>query len=116
MLTCPRFSTPENSMVRICDIVQQAIVQHCLDLTAEAQLKQLLQMPYDSIDLQAYLRLRQAILLGQVKQASREWRDRQFEPTKAFTAERNRSHKEGARAIGRANSSPALVIPAFSQN
>jgi hypothetical protein len=73
-----------NPMVKIRDIVQQALINRCLDLTAEAQLKQLLHCPYDSIDLKAYLALRQAILVGQVKQASREFRDRRFEPTKGI--------------------------------
>ncbi len=71
-------------MVRIRDIVQQALVDHYLDLNTEAQLKQLLQTQYDSIDLQAYVLLRRAILAGHVKQASRELRDRRFEPTKAI--------------------------------
>jgi hypothetical protein len=71
-------------MVRIRDIVHQVLVDRYLDFAAEAQLKQLLQTPYDSIDLQAYLHLRQAILIGQVRQASRELRDRRFEPTKTI--------------------------------
>jgi hypothetical protein len=71
-------------MMRIRDIVRQALVYRRLDPGAEAQLKQLLQQPYDSIDLKAYLLLRRAILAGYVSQTSRELRDRRFEPTKTI--------------------------------
>ena len=80
----PHLILPKHIMIKIRDIVRHALVHRCLDEIAEARLKQLLQTPYDSIDLKAYLLLRRAILAGYVKQASREWRDRRFEPAKTI--------------------------------
>lgn len=59
-------------MVRIREVVQQALKTGYLSLEAEAQLKQLLASKYDSEDLNAFMKLQQAAMGGYVRQASRE--------------------------------------------
>lgn len=59
-------------VVRICEVVQQALKTGYLTLEAEAQLKQLLASKYDLEDLNAFMKLQQAAMGGYVKQASRE--------------------------------------------
>ncbi|MBD2186097.1 hypothetical protein H6S82_20090 [Planktothrix sp. FACHB-1355] len=59
-------------MVRIREVVQQALKTGYLTVEAEAQLRQLLASKYDSEDLNAFMKLQQAAMRGYVRQASRE--------------------------------------------
>lgn len=59
-------------MVRIREIVQQALSLGYLTVEAEEQLRQLLTKKYDSDDLKAFMKLQQAAMSGIVKQESRE--------------------------------------------
>lgn len=56
----------------IREIVQQAMTSGYLTTTAEDRLRLLLQTKYDSDDLNAFMRLQEATMIGQVKQESRE--------------------------------------------
>jgi hypothetical protein len=49
-------------MAKICELVQQAINTGYLDLTAEAQLRQLLSTKYDADDLRFFLKLQEAAI------------------------------------------------------
>lgn len=59
-------------MVRIREIVQQALALGYLTIEAENQLRQLLSNKYDSEDMKAFMKLQQAAMAGHVKQQSRE--------------------------------------------
>ncbi len=59
-------------MVRIREVVQQALQTGYLTLEEEAQLRQLLASKYDLEDLNAFMKLQQAAVGGYVRQASRE--------------------------------------------
>jgi len=61
-------------MAKICELVQQAINTGYLDLTAEAQLRQLLGTKYDADDLRFFLKLQEAAMKGEVKLESHERR------------------------------------------
>ncbi len=61
-------------MILIRNIVQQALTTSYLTVEAEDQLRQLLQTKYDREDFNAFMRLQQAAMSGQVKQESRELR------------------------------------------
>ncbi len=69
-------------MVKIRDIVEQILKTRYLSSDTENQMWQLLKMSYDTEDLKAFLRLQQAIMTKQVRQESREFRNRLFEPTR----------------------------------
>jgi hypothetical protein len=62
-------------MCFIRELVQQALTTGYLTVEAEEQLRQLLQRKYDLDDLDAFIKLQQAAMCGQVKQESRELRD-----------------------------------------
>jgi hypothetical protein len=62
------------SMVRIREVVQQALSAGYLTVAAENQLRQLLQTKYDREDLNAFMRLQEATMAGRVRQESRELR------------------------------------------
>ncbi len=59
-------------MIRIRDIVQQAIATGYLSVEAENQLRQLLTTRYDWEDFNAFVLLQEAAMNGRVKQESRE--------------------------------------------
>ena len=61
-------------MVRIREIVQQAINRGYLDLKAEEQLRQLLSAKYDGDDLRFFMKLQLAAMNGEVKLESHERR------------------------------------------
>jgi len=69
-------------MVKIRDIVDQTLQTQYLSFDAENQMWQLLRMSYDTEDLKAFLILQREIMTKQVRQESRELRNRLFEPTK----------------------------------
>ncbi len=69
-------------MVKIRDIVEQILKTRYLSSDTENQMWQLLRMSYDTEDLKAFLRLQQEIMTKQVRQESREFRNRLFEPTR----------------------------------
>ncbi|MGF1676056.1 MAG: hypothetical protein ACFCUV_20580 [Rivularia sp. (in: cyanobacteria)] len=59
-------------MIRIRDVVQQALATGYLSLEAENQLRQLLTTQYDCEDFNAFVVLQEAAMNGRVKQESRE--------------------------------------------
>lgn len=59
-------------MIRIRDVVQQAIESGYLSVEAENQLRQLLTTRYDGEDFNAFVVLQEAAMNGKVKQESRE--------------------------------------------
>ena len=59
-------------MLRIYQIVQQALSSGYLTLAAEAQLRELLKTHYDAQDFEAFMLLQKAAREGFVKQESRE--------------------------------------------
>lgn len=59
-------------MTKIRDLAQQALQTGYLTMAAEEQLRQLLSTRYELEDFNAFMRLQQAAMLGQVKQESRE--------------------------------------------
>lgn len=59
-------------MGRISDLVQQALETGYLTLTAEDQLRSLLQTKNEPEELTAFMQLQQAAMEGNVKQESRE--------------------------------------------
>ena len=59
-------------MTRIRDVVQEALTTGYLTVQAENQLRKLLAVRYDSEDFNAFMRLQEAAMMGQVKQESRE--------------------------------------------
>jgi hypothetical protein len=60
------------SMTRIRDIVQEALTTGYLSLEAENKLRRLLTTRYDAEDLNAFMKLQEAAMRGEVKQESRE--------------------------------------------
>lgn len=56
----------------IRDIVQCALATGYLSVSAEEQLRSLLQTKYDAEDLSAFMQLQKAAMEGQVRQESRE--------------------------------------------
>lgn len=56
----------------IREVVQQALREGYLTLEDEDKLRRLLQIKYDSEDLNAFFRLQLAAMEGRVKQQSRE--------------------------------------------
>lgn len=63
-------------MVRICEIVQQALATGHLTIEAENQLRQLLQTTkYGLDDLNAFMTLQKFAMAGLVRQESRELQD-----------------------------------------
>lgn len=65
-------------MFLIRELVQQALSTGYLTVEAEEQLRQLLRNKYDLDDLDAFIKLQQAAMSGQVKQESRELRHNQY--------------------------------------
>ncbi|MGH1393921.1 MAG: hypothetical protein ACRAVC_07800 [Trichormus sp.] len=59
-------------MIRIRDVVQQALITGYLTVEAENQLRYLLTTQYDMEDLNAFMTLQEAAMSGNVKQESRE--------------------------------------------
>jgi hypothetical protein len=59
-------------MIRIRDVVQQALITGYLTVEAENQLRYLLTTQYDMEDLNAFMTLQEAAMNGNVKQESRE--------------------------------------------
>ncbi len=65
-------------MVKICEIVQQALATGRLTVEAENQLRLLLQTTkYGWEDLDAFMTLQESAMAGLVRQESRELRDSQ---------------------------------------
>lgn len=60
------------TMTRIRDVVQEALVTGYLTLEAENQLRRLLSTRYDMEDFNAFMKLQEAAMGGEVKQQSRE--------------------------------------------
>lgn len=58
-------------MIRIRDIVQQALAMGYLSVEAEDQLRDLLSAKYDLEDLNAFMTLQHASMSGRIKQQSR---------------------------------------------
>ncbi|MBD1835119.1 hypothetical protein H6F61_21095 [Cyanobacteria bacterium FACHB-472] len=61
-------------MMRISDVVQQAMASGYLSVRAENQLRRLLKSKYDLEDLKAFFKLQRATMEGLVKQESREFK------------------------------------------
>ncbi|MEW6492813.1 MAG: hypothetical protein AB1589_09935 [Cyanobacteriota bacterium] len=59
-------------MLRIHNVVQQALSTGYLTIEAEELLRQMLAKKYDQEDLKAFMILQEAAMTGQVKQQSRE--------------------------------------------
>lgn len=59
-------------MLRIRNVVQQALSTGYLTIEAEELLRQMLAKKYDQEDLKAFMLLQEAAMTGQVKQQSRE--------------------------------------------
>jgi hypothetical protein len=59
-------------MLYIREVVKQAIETGYLTLEAEEKLRRMLSQKYSEEDLDAFIRLQQAAMTGQVKQQSRE--------------------------------------------
>lgn len=59
-------------MKLIREVVQQALTTGYLTLEAEEKLKGMLKNKYDLEDLEAFIDLQQATMVGMVKQESRE--------------------------------------------
>jgi hypothetical protein len=59
-------------MIRIRNVVQQALSTGYLTIEAEELLRQMLAKKYDQEDLKAFMLLQEAAMTGQVKQQSRE--------------------------------------------
>jgi hypothetical protein len=59
-------------MTRIRDVVQEALESGYLTLEAENKLRRLLTTRYDREDLNAFMSLQEAAMMGQVKQEARE--------------------------------------------
>ncbi|MEQ9236650.1 hypothetical protein [Coleofasciculus sp. E2-BRE-01] len=60
-------------MILIRQIVQQALINGYLSVEAENQLRQLLQTTkYGLEDINAFMKLQQAVIAGMVRQKSRE--------------------------------------------
>lgn len=59
-------------MILIRDVVQHALTTGYLTIAAEDQLRQLLQSKYGAEDFNAFMQLQQAMMMGRVRQESRE--------------------------------------------
>ena len=59
-------------MTLIRDIVEKALGSGYLTIEAEEQLRQLLVARYDLEDLNAFMKLQEAAMMGRVRQESRE--------------------------------------------
>jgi len=59
-------------MIRIRDVVKQALATGYLSVEAENQLRRLLSTQYDWEDFNAFVILQEAAMSGKVKQESRE--------------------------------------------
>lgn len=59
-------------MVKIREIVRQALVWNYLTVEAENKLRQLLKSKYEEEDLNAFIELQKAVMNGRVRQESRE--------------------------------------------
>lgn len=59
-------------MALIREVVQKALITGYLTIEAENQLRQLLTSKYDQEDLNAFMTLQQAAMVGRVRQESRE--------------------------------------------
>jgi hypothetical protein len=59
-------------MTRIRDLVQEALTTGYLTLEAENKLRLLLTSRYDVEDLNAFMKLQEAAMMGEVKQEARE--------------------------------------------
>lgn len=59
-------------MMLIREVVQQVITTGYLTVTAEEQLRKLLQTKYDVEDFDAFMSLQEAASLGRIRQESRE--------------------------------------------
>ncbi len=62
-------------MVRIREVVEEAIETGYLTLEAEEELKLMLKNKYELEDFEAFIKLQQAARIGAVKQESRELRE-----------------------------------------
>lgn len=62
-------------MVRIREVVEQAIKTGYLTLQAEEELRLMLKNKYELEDFEAFIQLQQAARIGTVKQESRELRE-----------------------------------------
>lgn len=67
-------------MALIREVVQKALITGYLTVEAENQLRQLLTSKYDREDLNAFMTLQQAAMVGRVRQESRELRYSQPSP------------------------------------
>jgi hypothetical protein len=63
-------------MTQIRDIVKTALTTGYLTLQAENQLRQLLSARYDFEDFNAFMALQEAAMMGEIRQESREYRDK----------------------------------------
>ncbi len=59
-------------MALIREVVMQAISSGCLTLKAEEELRTMLKNKYELEDFEAFIQLQQAVMIGMVKQESRE--------------------------------------------
>lgn len=59
-------------MVKIRELVQQALIWNYLTVEAENQLRLLLKSKYDLEDLNAFIELQEAVMNDRVRQESRE--------------------------------------------
>ncbi|WP_034936256.1 hypothetical protein [Gloeocapsa sp. PCC 73106] len=59
-------------MVLIRDIAHNAITTGSLSLANEQKLRLMLKQKYEQEDLEAFMNLQQAVILGKVKQQSRQ--------------------------------------------
>lgn len=59
-------------MMLIREVVRQVITTGYLTVTAEEQLRKLLQTKYDVEDFDAFMSLQEAASLGQIRQESRD--------------------------------------------
>jgi hypothetical protein len=61
------------NVMRIREVVKHALCTGYLSVTAENQLRQLLQTKYEREDLAAFMALQQAAMAGRVRQESRDY-------------------------------------------
>jgi hypothetical protein len=65
-----------STMTQVRDIVQTALTTGHLTFQPENQLRQLLSARYDFEDLNAFMALQEAAMMGEIIQESREYRDK----------------------------------------
>ena len=68
-------------MVRIREVVEQAIKTGYLTLQAEEELRLMLKNKYELEDFEAFIQLQQAARIGTVKQESRELKEDLLTPS-----------------------------------